>query len=165
MGQRTQEWTKQNLWKTAFKNFEVIQSVFYKFYLVHSWSILEFHFAPYILISKINNLLVKIPFILLHDNNPTWLYQPFYILRYTEIQCIITYVILGKPNTSFLIFSRIVRLCKVSNDNLYSFSLECLLFEIFEGRPFNHLTVSTLRIKATRFFCLLRDLKITDLRG
>ena len=27
MGQRIREWTKQNLWKTAFK----------KFYLVHSW--------------------------------------------------------------------------------------------------------------------------------
>ena len=25
MGQSIQEWTKQNLWKTAFKKFEVLQ--------------------------------------------------------------------------------------------------------------------------------------------
>ena len=32
MGQSIQEWTKQNLWKTAFKKIEVI------------WSILEYFF-------------------------------------------------------------------------------------------------------------------------
>ena len=50
MGQSFQEWTKQNLWKTAFKRFEGVWStlrfhtpshflkvVFHKFYLVHSW--------------------------------------------------------------------------------------------------------------------------------
>ena len=37
-GQSIQEWTKKNLWKTAFKKFDVIWSaVFCKFYLVHSW--------------------------------------------------------------------------------------------------------------------------------
>ena len=50
LGQGIHEWTKQNLWKTAFKIFEVIWSaladlitsnflkgVFHKFYLVRSW--------------------------------------------------------------------------------------------------------------------------------
>ena len=37
MGQGIQEWPKKNLWKTIFKKFEVIWSVFHKFYLVHSW--------------------------------------------------------------------------------------------------------------------------------
>ena len=38
-----QEWTKQNLWKTAFEKFEehipsnFLKAVFHKFYLVHSW--------------------------------------------------------------------------------------------------------------------------------
>ena len=49
MGQSIQEWTEQNLWKTAFKKFEEVWSalsfhipsnflkvVFHKFYLVHS---------------------------------------------------------------------------------------------------------------------------------
>ena len=45
MGQGIQEWTKKNLWKTAFKKFEVIWSafnsnflkvVFHNFYSVHS---------------------------------------------------------------------------------------------------------------------------------
>ena len=49
MGRGTQEWIKENLWKTGFKKFEVIWSaevdhitsnflkaVFHKFFLVHS---------------------------------------------------------------------------------------------------------------------------------
>ena len=39
MEQSIQEWTKKNLWKTAFKKFEVTWSakaVFHKFYLLHS---------------------------------------------------------------------------------------------------------------------------------
>ena len=37
LGQSIQEWTKWNLWNTAFKKFEVIWSSFYKFHLIHSW--------------------------------------------------------------------------------------------------------------------------------
>ena len=50
MGQYVQEWTKYNMWTTAFKNFEVVSSaledhtlsnflkaVFHKFCLFHSW--------------------------------------------------------------------------------------------------------------------------------
>ena len=49
MGQYVQEWTNYNMWKTAFKNFEVVSSaledhtlsnflkaVFHKFCLFHS---------------------------------------------------------------------------------------------------------------------------------
>ena len=37
MRQSNQERTKQNLWKTAFKKFEVIsKAIFHKFHFVHS---------------------------------------------------------------------------------------------------------------------------------
>ena len=49
MGLSIQEWTKENLWKTAFKKFEgtwsalvrrypfkILKAVFHEFYLVHS---------------------------------------------------------------------------------------------------------------------------------
>ena len=38
LGQSIQEFTKQNLWKTAFKKFEVIWPAFTNF----TWSILEY---------------------------------------------------------------------------------------------------------------------------
>ena len=34
MGQSTQEWAKQNLWKTAFKKFEEIWSELYMMYMI-----------------------------------------------------------------------------------------------------------------------------------
>ena len=36
LGQVIQEWTKWNLWKTAFKKLPK-QAVFHKFYLVYFW--------------------------------------------------------------------------------------------------------------------------------
>ena len=44
MGQGIKEWTKQNLWKTAFKKLEVISSVLYS--INFSWSILKYY-DPY----------------------------------------------------------------------------------------------------------------------
>ena len=47
MRQNIQEWTKQNLWKTAFKKCEVISSnflkaVFHKSYVTHFMTLISF---------------------------------------------------------------------------------------------------------------------------
>ena len=60
MRQSIQEWTKWNLWKTAFKTFKVIWSaqadhvtsnflkaVFHKIYLVHSWILCPMYVWPF----------------------------------------------------------------------------------------------------------------------
>ena len=52
-----QKWTVQNLWKTAFKTFEVIWLHFFKFflhkfYLVHSWILLSFLLLTFSIFAK-----------------------------------------------------------------------------------------------------------------
>ena len=82
---------------------------------------------PQILLGPFLNF--TLPHIFSFQKTITRLYQLFYTLKHTEIQYIKSYVLPGKPNTSFLIVSTIVRLCSVSNDNMYSRSLECLLLK------------------------------------
>ena len=55
MGQDIREWTKKNLWKTAFKKFvsghitsNILKAVFHKFV----WSVLEYR-DPYVMLCTI----------------------------------------------------------------------------------------------------------------
>ena len=56
MGQSIQEWTKWNLWKTAFKNLKwyglLKQAVFHKFHLVYSWIFCPIWSTCFLLITK-----------------------------------------------------------------------------------------------------------------
>ena len=45
IGQSIQEWTKLNLWKTAFKKFQALQIFWILSFTNFTWSVLEY-FAP-----------------------------------------------------------------------------------------------------------------------